>query len=107
MSDALRIINASRPCSSARQLEGGPKFCVSRQRGIGSEVFARRTPRQNFVSFLSAEAPGPFAHQINTSLDSISVNDNADNVAIHNFSDRPTGQTFRADVSDARAGRYT
>ena len=48
-----------------------------------------------------------FTGEIHRAFTAISVYDNADDVAVQNFPDRPACETFGADVTETRAGGKT
>src|SRR5205085_30349 len=98
-------VNASTPRPAAGVLERGPEFRVVGKFWMCRQIFARGTLLKNQCAFLGGNFAAGRADEIHASFQFISVDDDANRVALAQFSNRATSQRLRADVTNARAGR--
>src|SRR5262245_8576997 len=102
--DVFRIVYTSGPRAAAGALACGPGACVRRQSRVRREIFSRWASGQDLSAFFRCETAIAFADQVERAFDADRIDVNSYRVAVQNFPDRSAGQTFRSDMSDARAG---
>src|SRR5262245_30586768 len=71
------------------------------------EVFARQAFCQNGGAFFGAERASVFAHKVERAFQLVSVDHDADDVAVAELANGTARECLGSDMPDARAGAHT
>src|SRR5690606_5171701 len=101
--DRIHIVDATAPRPTARMLKRCPQARIGGQRRVRGEIGSRLALGQHARALLGAVHRVALAHQIDRADQRIAVDDNLDQVAVADLTDRPARERLWANMPDARA----